>query len=157
MRLKVADLRGADYLVAHTREPHMLKFFVLSLLTLSFAQAADLTVECKMIDFPYKNQFAVTTVLPMDAQTFENLEFNFTLRDAGRDSEPRFLVVNRSGSISKLPGGPGSREPFYIIVNSTDINDDLVYINLVLNYPGNFTSRLRYKDDMTYFGTCKTI
>lgn len=134
----------------------MMKFIVLSLLTLSLAQAADLTVECKMIDFPYTNQFSVTTLIADDAETFENLEFGFLLRSAGRDSEPSMLMVNRSGTITKFPGGQSTRDPFFII-NSTDINDDLVFMNLVVNYPGNFTSRLRFKDDMTYFGTCKTI
>lgn len=132
-----------------------MKFIALALMFSLPAFAKTVDVECKMISQAFRNQFSIEFSFDDEAATFENKAFDFRIRPNGRDTETTDLNLVRSGTITVIPAGELTKLPF-MILTSVDKEDEVTYMNLVVNFPQNLTSTIRFKDGMTYTSTCKT-
>ena len=133
-----------------------MKFFALAILFALPAFAKTVNVECVMKEQAYRNQFAIEFSFDDEATTFEDQSFDFKVRkNTGRDAETTDLNLVRSGTIKAFPAGELTRKP-YVILTSIEKDADVPYMNLVVDFPQNFTSTLRFKDGWTFAGTCKT-
>lgn len=132
-----------------------MKFIALTLLLSLPAFAKTVNVECKMIPQAFRNQFSIEFSFDDEAATFEDKAFDFRIRPNGRDTQTTDLNLVRTGNITVIPGGEITKYPF-MILTSVDKEDEVTYMNLVVNFPENLTSTIRFKDGMTYTSTCKT-
>lgn len=133
-----------------------MKFFAIAMLISLPVFAKTVNVECVMKEQAYRNQFAIEFSFDDEATTFEDQAFDFKVRkNTGRDAETTELNLVRSGTIKAVPAGELTRKP-YVILTSIDKEADVPYMNLVVDFPQNFTSTLRFKDGWTFAGTCKT-
>ncbi len=132
-----------------------MKFFALALMLSLPALAKTVAVECKMISQAFRNQFAIEFNVDDEATTFEDKAFDFSIRPNGRDTETTELNLVRTGTITVFPAGELTKFPFFVLT-SVDKEEEVVYMNLVVNFPDKFTSTLRFKDGSAYAGTCIT-
>ena len=132
-----------------------MKFIALALMFSLPAFAKTVDVECKMISQAFRNQFSIEFSFDDEAATFEDKAFDFRIRPNGRDTQTTDLSLVRSGNITVVPGGEITKFPF-MILTSIDKEDEVTYMNLVVNFPENLTSTIRFKDGMTYTSSCKT-
>ena len=133
-----------------------MKIFALAILISLPVFAKTVDVECVMKEQAYRNQFAIEFSFDDAATTFEDKAFDFKVRkNTGRDAQTTELNLVRSGTIKAIPAGELTRKP-YVLLTSIDKEADVTYMNLVVDFPQNFTSTLRFKDGWTFAGTCKT-
>ena len=137
----------------------MTKFIALALMLTSLSSfAKEVKVECKFVDGEYgryTHQFATDFTFDDEETEFSALDLTLTTRKAGREGTLEVTNVSRSGTIRTIAAGELARQEIKILT-STNRNDDLVYVNLVVNYPGNYNSTIRFKNDFAYKGTCKS-
>lgn len=132
-----------------------MKFFALLLTLTSFAYSAEVTVTCTKSDVTTVNQFSLEGTFENTTGTFEAQSFVLDLRPAGTARDTRVIDVVRDGSVTAFPAGQLTLKPFFVIT-SADRNEDLVYINLVVDYPAPLTSQLRFADGTTFYSLCKS-
>jgi hypothetical protein len=132
-----------------------MKFIALALMFSLPAFAKTVDVECKIISEAFRNQFTIEFSFDDEATTFEDKAFDFTMRPNGRNPEITELSLVRSGTITVIPGGEITKYPF-MILTSVDKEEEVQYMNLVVNYPEKLTSTIRFKNGMAYNSTCTT-
>lgn len=132
-----------------------MKFIALFLILTGLASAAEVKVTCSMSDVTYVNQFSLEGSFENTTGSFEAQNFVIDLRPAGNARDTRVIDVVRDGTVTAFPAGQLTLKPFFVIT-SADRNEDLVYINLVVDYPAPLTSQVRFADGMTYSSICQS-
>jgi hypothetical protein len=134
-----------------------MKCLILSALFSFTAMASEVSFKCDFTDHTYINQFSLKARnVRIDDGKFSNVEFDFTIRKAGRDAREERLVVTRSGTANDFP--PEAELPYQAMRLASAIKGaEVESINLLIDVPPMYTSEIRFKDDMAYRGTCKRL
>lgn len=114
-------------------------------------------IKCDFSDTTYVNQFSLyVNKLDVTEGKFHNVEFDFSLRKAGRESRLERFAVTRDGSFKVYEAGTLYSLKVYHIA-STVKGAELEHINLLVGPNSFYNSKIRFLDGMTYFGTCKVL
>ncbi len=126
---------------------------LLGLNTFAFAKS----VRCEFVDTTFVNQFALEIKdVDSEAGMFHNVEFDFTLKERGRDPKIERFVVTRNGTMQVFAAGTfykyETARMFSVVKGA-----ELEYINILIDVPPLHTSQIRFLNGMTYFGSCKSF
>lgn len=123
------------------------------------ASASEIRFKCEMnTDIHYQNQFSLEGKAITDgAKTFENVEFDFTVRKAGFNSQNERLVVTRDGEVKYFEAGTYHNTKRSIGLISAVKGDAVEAIQLFVDFAGAFHSKIRLLDGTTYYSTCKSL
>lgn len=131
-------------------------FIFLSLVSFNLF-ASELNFKCEFTDVTYVNQFSLTAKnVDTSASTFEDMDLEFTLRSAGRESKIETYSVVRSGTVQVFPAGQFYRHET-VRLASVEKGAELEYVNLLIDVPPLHSSQIRFLDGLTYFGSCKSF
>lgn len=134
------------------------------LVLLSFALVAgqvfakEVKFKCEMNqDITYKGQFSLDTVsFDDEAKSFSDLDFNFTFKKAGYNSQSEQVDVTRDGNIVIFPAGTFSQKQVFSLTSAVK-GDDIEFIGVNVDLAGAFTSQVRLANGITYFSSCKSL
>ena len=130
---------------------------LISLLLFSNAFASELTFKCEMKDVHYMNEFSLEAkVISLEKTTFENVEFDFTIKKAGFNSQSERLVITRDGAIKHFPAGTYANKPSVGLVSAVK-GAEVEMVGLFVDFAGPFHSQIRMLDGRTYYGTCHSL
>lgn len=134
-----------------------MKFAFVLTAFLSFSVLADVTnFKCAFSDMTYVNQFSVEASVAHENGEFFNAQFNLFFRKAGKDSSIESFSLSRDGTVQVLEAG--TFFPFETVrVASAVKNDEVEYVNFLIDVPPLHSSQIRFRDGMTYFGSCKSL
>jgi hypothetical protein len=114
-------------------------------------------IKCNFSDVTYLNQFSLeVNSLEVKEGKFHNVEFDFLLRKAGRDSRIERFALTRDGSFKVYEAGTLYTKAVYHIA-STVKGAELEHISLLVGPNSFHNSKIRFLDGMTYFGTCHAL
>ena len=131
-----------------------MKLLISLLMLASFSFADSFDFECIGPDQVYLNSFSMQgftetqdDTLIMDIQFRENgyAGERYEMNSVERIAQHTMITDPITG------GNIGYR------ILSVDKESNLVYINLILNYPGKLTSTIRMKSGRTFKSTCKIL
>ena len=113
--------------------------------------------KCDFSDVNYVNQFSLeVNSLEITEGKFYNVEFDFLLRKAGPEARIERFVVTRDGNFNVYaPGTVYAKTVFHIA--STVKDAPLEHISLLIGPTGFHNSKIRFRNGMTYFGTCYAL
>ncbi|WP_408096363.1 hypothetical protein ACJVC5_15095 [Peredibacter sp. HCB2-198] len=130
---------------------------VASLLMMSSAFATELKFKCEMKDIHYMNEFSLDAkVISLEGDTFENIEFDFTLKKAGFNTESERLVVNRDGEIKQFEAGTFGQKRSVGLISAVK-GAEVELVSLFIDFAGPFHSQIRFLNGMTYYGSCYSL
>lgn len=126
---------------------------ILGLNTVVFAK----DIKCEFTDVTYVNQFALEiNNIEIAAGAVEGVDFDFTLRAAGRDPKIERFTVSRDGAMQVFAAGSFYKHEtarLFSVVKGAELE----YINILIDVPPLHTSQIRFLDGKTYFGSCKSL
>ena len=131
---------------------------LLAFLITGSALATELNFKCDFTNETYVHQFSLEAkkIVLDDEGKFSNVEFDFTLRRAGRDVQKERLVVTRDGHGTIFPAGTMyNRETARIasVIKGAEVE----YINILIDMGPAYSSEIRFNNQMTYRGSCKSL
>lgn len=131
-----------------------MKFLLLSLV-ISFGVFADsFNFDCVGADEVYINSFSMQGFTETQDDT---LLFDIQLRENGYAGESYSLDNIEMKAVHSLLKDPILGDIIGYRVHAVDKIADIVYVNIILNYPGKLTSQVRLKSGRTFKSTCKII
>lgn len=114
-------------------------------------------IKCEFVDTTFVSQFELEVHdVNFALESFENVEFDFTLKARGRDPKIERYVVTRNGTLQTFAAGTFYKHEtarMFSVVKG----DELEYINILVDVPPLHTSQIRFLNGMTYFGSCKSF
>lgn len=135
-----------------------MKYIILAVaLFSSVAFASEVNFKCEFSDITYLNQFSLEAKnVQIEDGKFSNVEFDFSLRRFGLDQKVERLVVTRDGTAQIFPAGEMYSHTTMRLASVVK-NDEVQYINLLIDVPPLHTSQIRFLSGLAYFGSCKSI
>lgn len=136
-----------------------MKILVLAaaLLMMSSAFASELKFKCEMKDVHYMNEFSLDAkVVSLEGSSFENVEFDFTLKKAGFNTEHERLVVTRNGDIKHFEAGTFGQKRSVGLISAVK-GAEVEMVSLFIDFAGPFHSQIRLLNGMTYYGSCYSL
>jgi hypothetical protein len=130
-------------------------FFTLILGLNSMVFAKD--IKCEFVDTTFVHQFSLEIKdIDTSLDTFQDVEFDFMLKRAGRDSKVERYTTTRSGTVQTFAAGTFYKHETVRLFNVSK-GAELEYINILVDMGPLFTSTIRFLNGMTYAGSCKTF
>lgn len=135
-----------------------MKIVMFLCLIVGFAELAlAKDIKCEFVDTTFVSQFELEVRdVNFAHESFENVEFDFTLKARGRDPKIERYAVTRNGTLQTFAAGTFYKHEtarMFSVVKG----DELEYINILVDVPPLHTSQIRFLNGMTYFGSCKSF
>lgn len=134
-----------------------MKFFFLAAFFSVSALATEVSFKCDFKDGTYLNQFSLEGHnIKTHEGKFSNVEFDFSIKRAGRDTRVERIAVTRDGHYEVYPAGTlynHSVSRLWSAIKGAEVE----YINIMLDATPLNTSQIRMVDDILYFGSCKSL
>jgi hypothetical protein len=122
------------------------------ILSISSQAFADTSVVCETKELVYQNTFTLEGITYNEEDVTIGV-LGVTTRTAGNESVESTYSLSGRGMINTYPAGTLAKEEI-TQVQFVNISDDVAYVNLVINHPGNFSSSIRLKDGTTFNSKC---
>lgn len=114
-------------------------------------------IRCEFDDTTFINQFSMEIKnIDIVAGTFQDVDFDFTLRERGRDPKIERYTTTRNGTMQIFAAGDFYKHEtarLFSVVKGAELE----YINILVDVPPLYTSQIRFLNGMTYFGSCKSF
>ncbi len=130
-----------------------MKVLVLVGALLSFNAFADsFGFECTGTDLVYMNSFSMKGMVDTNDDT---ISYSVETRTAGNAGvvESRTGVVRTNAKFERIETGRTVAYRAY----SVDQSDDHVYVNILMDYPGQLTSQIRNAEGRIFKSSCKSL
>lgn len=130
-----------------------MKVLVLVGALLSFNAFADsFGFECTGTDLVYMNSFSMKGMVDTSDDT---ISYSVETRTAGNSGvvETRTDVVRQNAKFERIDTGRTVAYRAY----SIDQSDDHVYVNILMDYPGQLTSQIRNAEGRIFKSSCKSL
>jgi hypothetical protein len=134
-----------------------MKFLFLAAFFSVGAFASEVSFKCDFKEGTFLNQFTLEAKkVVVNEGKFSNVEFDFTVKRLGRDTQPERLVVTRSGIHEFFAAGTLYNHPVTRLMSAIK-GAEVEYINIMIDATPLNTSQIRMVDGMTYYGSCKSL
>ncbi len=139
--------------------------FLMALSSLSSIATTTIKFQCSQTDVTYMNRFELTGEVEVyDSQVgskttrFWNENISFNLTNAGTNAQASEQIeLNTSGEVKFFAPGTFSENNEVILVRALPKEAKGYFVNLLLDYPGNNSSKIRTADGREYKSTCKIV
>ena len=109
-------------------------------------------IVCETEELVYQNTFSLEGITYSEEDMTIGV-LGVTTRTAGNESVESTYSLNGRGMINIYPAGTLGKEEVTQL-QFVNIAEEVAYVNLVINHPGNFSSNIRMKDGMTFYSKC---
>ncbi len=110
---------------------------------------------CEKVDVNYEYEFSLNGTITVANDGISTVsDLSYTLKNRGNNPTLSSGVLSKTGSLKVWEAGTILVAEDVLQFQFVDKNNEISYLNILANYPKNFSSKLRMKSGIVYKSKC---